>query len=184
MEQIAVLPDNAWHRYESGAQVSELEYAPTNHPPHRYVVKRQQVKDKKKGLIWRYHAVITNDRRRSAKKLMKWALGRSTMENLIKEHKHDFGFEKMPTRMFHANRAWLLIWQLAWNLMAWFKRCCLPKSYHSMTLGTLRHGLLNVAGEIVHQGRQFFLVLSDENLFQDWRSFALKQLAQLNPISP
>lgn len=184
MEQIAALPDNAWHRYAPGAQVSELQYAPTGHAAHRYVVKRQQVKDKKKGLIWRYHVVITNDHRRSAKKLMKWALGRSTMENLIKEHKHDFGFEKMPTGMFHANWAWLLISQLAWNLMAWFKRCCLPKSCHSMTLGTLRHRLLNVAGKIVHQGRQLFLALSDENLFQDWWSFALKQLAQLTPISP
>lgn len=184
MEQIAVLPDKSWHRYESGAQVSELQYAPTNHAAHRYVVKRQQVKDKKKGLIWRYHVVITNDQSRSAKKLMKWALGRCTMENLIKEHKHDFGFEKMPTQMFHANWAWLLISQLAWNLMAWFKRCCLPDQCHSMTLGTLRHRLLNVAGKIVHQARQLFLVLSDENLFQDWWSFALKQLAQLTPISP
>ena len=182
--QITALSDNAWHRYESGAQVSELQYAPTDHPAHRYVVKRQQVKDKKKGMIWRYHVVITNDHRRSAKKLMKWALGRCTMENLIKEHKHDFGFEKMPTRLFHANWAWLLISQLAWNLMAWFKRCCLPKSCHSMTLGTLRHRLLNVAAKIVHQGRQLFLILSDQNLFQDWWSFALKQLAQLTPISP
>lgn len=184
MEQIQALPEKAWHRYESGAQVSELPYAPTNHTAHRYVVKRQQVTDKKKGLLWRYHVVITNDRRRSAKKLMKWALGRCTMENLIKEHKHDFGFEKMPSRMFHANWAWLLISQLAWNLMAWFKRCCLPESCHSMTLGSLRHRLLNVAGKIVHQARQLFLVLCDENLFQDWWSFALKQLAQLNPISP
>jgi hypothetical protein len=184
IQQIAALPDNAWRRYAPGAQVSELQYAPTDHAAHRYVVKRQQIKDKKKGLIWRYHVVITNDHRRGAKKLMKWALGRCAMENLIKEHKQDFGFEKMPTKMFHANWAWLLISQLAWNVMAWFKRCCLPKQCHSMTLGSLRHRLLNVAGKIVHQSRQFFLVLSDENLFQDWWSFALKQLAQLTPISP
>jgi len=184
LAEIAALPDQAWHRYAPGAQVSELRYAPTGHAAQRYVVKRQQVKDKKQGLIWRNHVVITNDQRRSAKKLMKWALGRCTMEKLIKEHKHDFGFEKLPTRSFHANWAWLLISQLAWNLMAWFKRCCLPKSCHSMTLGTLRHRLLNVAGKIVHQARQLFLVLSDENLFQDWWAFALKQLAQLTPISP
>lgn len=184
LEQLAALPDKAWRPYAAGAQVSELQYAPIGHAAHRYVVKRQQVKDKKKGWRWRYHVVITNDQRRSAKQLMKWALGRCTMENLIKEHKRDFGFEKMPTRSFHANWAWLLISQLAWNLLAWFKRCCLPKSCHSMTLGSLRHRLLNVAGKIVHQGRQLFLVLSDENLFQDWWSFALKQLAQLTPISP
>jgi len=184
LEQLAALPESAWRRYAPGAEVAELEYAPTGHAAHRYVAKRQQVKDQKKGLIWRYHVVITNDRRRRAKKLMRWALGRCTMENLIKEHKHDFGFEKMPTRRFHANWAWLLISQLAWNLMAWFKRRCLPEACHSMTLGTLRHRLLNVAAKIVHQSRQLFLVLSDENLFQDWWSFALKHLAQLTPISP
>jgi hypothetical protein len=144
----------------------------------------QQVTDKRKGVIWRYHVVITNNDRRSRKKLMKWALGRCRMENLIKEHKRDFGFEKMPTQRFHANWAWLLISQLAWNVMAWFKRCCLPVSCQTMTLATLRHRLLNVAGKIVHHGRQLFLVLSDANLFQDWWSFALKQLAQLTPISP
>lgn len=184
MEQIRALPEKSWKAYAPGAQVAELHYAPSGHDAHRYVVKRQQIKDKKKGLIWRYHVVITNDRRRSTKKLMQWALGRCTMENLIKEHKNDFGFEKMPTKLFHANWAWLLISQLAWNLMAWFKRLCLPQACHSMTLGSLRHRLLNVAAKIVHQSRQLFLVLSNENSFQPWWSFALKQLAQLNPISP
>jgi len=51
-------------------------------------------------------------------------------------------------------------------------------------LGTLRQRLLKVAAKIVHQGRQLFLVLSDTNYYQDWWSFALKQLAQLIPISP
>lgn len=183
-EKIAALPESAWKHYVSGAQVAELQYAPTGHEAHRYVVKRQQIKDKKKRLIWRYQVVITNDRRKSTKKLMKWALGRCTMENLIKEHKNDFGVEKMPTKLFHANWAWLLISQLSWNLMAWFKRICLPKECHSMTLGTLRHRVFNVAAKIVHKSRQLFLVLSDQNFYQDWWSFALKQLAQLTPISP
>jgi Transposase DDE domain group 1 len=179
MEEITSLPEKAWQFYTPGAQVAELEYAPTNHAAHRYVIKRQKVEDKKKESIWRYHVVITNERRLGPKKLMKWALGRCTMENLIKEHKNDFGFEKMPTKLFHANWAWLQISQLAWNLVAWFKRICLPEECQAMTLGTLRHRLLKVAGKIVHQGRQLFLALTDENLFQHWWSFALKQLDQL-----
>jgi hypothetical protein len=103
---------------------------------------------------------------------------------LIKEHKNDFGFEKMPSQKYHANWAWLLISQLAWNLFNWFKRVCLPETCQRMTLGTLRHRLLNVAAKIVHRSRQLFLVLSEENFFQDWWSFALKRLAQLTPISP
>ena len=45
-----------------------------------------------------------------------------TMENAIKEHKSGFGLEKLPTQKFHANWAYLLIGQLAFNLLAWFKR--------------------------------------------------------------
>ena len=46
---------------------------------------------------------------------------RGEMENRIKEHKSGFGLEKLPTQKFHANWAYLLIVQLAFNLVAWFK---------------------------------------------------------------
>ena len=159
-------------------------YAPCGHEAHRYVIKRQWVVEKTGRAHYRHHAVITNDRRRGAKKVMKWSLERCAMENLIKEHKRDFGFEKMPTKSFQANWAWLLIGQLAWNLLVWFKRLCLPAMCQAMTLGSLRHRLLKVAAKIVHQSRQKFLLLSEENRYQDWWRFALKQLAALKPLSP
>src|SRR5215475_10141595 len=120
---------------------------------------------------------VTNDRRRSKKQLMKWALGRCNMENYIKEYKTGFGLEKMPTKKFHANWAWLLIGQLAFNLVAWFKRQVLPEQYHTATIKTIRHHLLNVAGKLVSSGKQLFLMLSDQSLFQDVWAFALKRLA-------
>jgi hypothetical protein len=184
MKQVAALPEESWKRYSKGQQVAEMWYAPDHHPPHRYVVKRTKVKDKKKVERWRYHIVITNDHRRTPRRLMEWSLKRCGVENLIKEHKNDFGFEKMPSQKYQANWAWLLISQLAWNLLAWFKRLCLPEECQRMTLGTLRHRLLKVAAKIVHQSRQLFLVLSKENLYQDWWSFALKKLAQLTATSP
>jgi Transposase DDE domain group 1 len=184
-QALTQVPDKAWKAYAPGLQVVDLWYAPSGHEPQRYVAKRQQRFNKKtKHDEWRYHVVITNDRRRSAKKVMQWALGRCTVENKIKEHKTDFGLGKMPTNNYHANWAWLLIGQLAWNLLAWFNRTCLPEPCHKLMLGTLRHRLLKVAGKIVHRGRQFFLFLSDQNWFQDWWVFALKQLAQFHPISP
>ena len=184
-QALAEVPEKVWRHYAPGLQVADLWYAPSGHDTHRYVAKRERRFNKKtKQAAWRYHVVITNDTKRSAKKVMQWALGRCTVENKIKEHKTDFGFEKMPTNKFHANWAWLLIGQLAWNLLAWFNRTCLPEPCHKLMLGTLRHRLLNVAGKIVHQSRQFFLILSEQNLFQDWWVFALKQLALFHPISP
>ncbi|HMY73193.1 MAG TPA: hypothetical protein PLQ88_15375, partial [Blastocatellia bacterium] len=43
MEQIKALPEPVWKRYASGAQITELQFASTGHPAHRYVVKRQQI---------------------------------------------------------------------------------------------------------------------------------------------
>lgn len=177
--QIEALPELDWRRFKDGAQVAELWYAPDRRAPHRYIIKRSKLVDKQGQAYFKYHCVITNDLRRRPKQLMKWFLKRCAMENLIKEHKHDFGLEKLPTQKFLANWAWFLIGQLAWNLVAWFKRLCLPKEYHQATLKTIRHRLLKVAGKIVHQARQFFLVLSDQYWYQDAWSFALKQLAKL-----
>ena len=180
---IEALPESAWRRYnhESNVAVAELSYAPHPHAAHRYVVKRVLLPDKKKGFYYSYHAVITNDTRRTARQLMRWALGRCQMENLIKEHKSEggFGLEKLPTRKFFANWTWLLIGQLAFNLVAWFKRLVLPEQYQRATIKTIRYQVLNLAGRIVESGRQFFLILSDHYFYQAVWQFALKQLAKL-----
>jgi hypothetical protein len=181
---IAGLPESAWRHFAGEAEVAEFQYAPTRRGPHRYIVKRMPSREAGRAFCWRYHVIVTNDRRRSAKKLLRWFYQKCAMENLIKEHKNDFGLEKMPSQRFQANWAWLLIGQLAWNVVAWFKRLCLPPPCHRQTVKTLRHRMLNIAGKIVHQSRQLFLVLSEDYLFQDLWRFALKQLARLTPRSP
>lgn len=173
---VAALPDSAWRRFTGDAQVAEVEDAPTRRAAHRYIVKRSPGRDRAGNFLWHYHVIVTNDRQRSPKNVLRWYYQRCTMENQIKEHKHDFGLEKMPTQRFQANWAWLLLGQLAWNLVAWFKRRCLPASCHAQTVKTVRQRLLQVAGKIVHQSRQFFLVISDEYLFQDLWRFALEKL--------
>jgi len=141
------------------------------------VAKRERRKTKKGEEYWRYYVIITNDLRSSARQIMRRGLKRCAMENQIKEYKAGFGLEKMPTNNYHANWAWLLIGQLAFNIVAWFKRQALPEQYHTATIKTIRHHLLNVAGKIVSSGKQFFLMLSDQSLFQDVWAFALNRLA-------
>ena len=180
--RIAAIPEKDWSRYsnEPQTQVAQFRYAPTHQVERRYVVKRRLQTDKKrKKTYYVYHVVVTNDHKRTKKQLMTWALGRCNLENYIKEYKTGFGLEKLPTRKFNANWAWLLIGQLAFNLVAWFKRLCLPKSEHSVTIKTLRHRLFNLAAKVVCSGRQLFLVISDDYHYQHLWSFALNQLATL-----
>jgi DDE family transposase len=183
LEAIAALPEQSWRllpEYEL-AEVAELRYQPTDWPqPYRYVVKRELAVRKSGELDWKYPVTVTNDELRSARALVVWHLQHATMENAIKEHKSGFGLEKLPTQKFHANWAYLLIGQLAFNLLAWFKRLVLPPAYHQATVKTTRHHLLNLAGKIVHTARQCFLMLSDRYRYQAVWRFAIGRLAHLH----
>ena len=182
LEAIAALSEQSWHllpEYDL-AEVAELRYQPTGWShPYRYVVKRELAVRKTGELYWKYHATVTNDEVRSARALVLWHLQHATMENAIKEHKSGLGLEKLPTQKFHANWAYLLIGQLAFNLVAWFKRLVLPPVYHQATVKTIRHHLLNLAGKIVHSARRCFLMLSDRYRYQAVWRFAIRRLAHL-----
>jgi hypothetical protein len=179
---ITALPEQSWKNlpeYEL-AEVSELRYQPTGWShPYRYVVKRELAVRKTGELYWKYHATVTNREDLSARELVVWHLQHAAMENAIKEHKSGFGLEKLPTQKFHANWAYLLIGQLAFNLLAWFKHLVLPARYHRTTIKTIRHQLLNLAGKIVHTARRCFLMLSDRYRYQTVWHFAIARLAHL-----
>ena len=123
---------------------------------------------------------MTNNEVDEAAKVLEWHLGHANMENRIKEHKSGFGLEKLPTRKFHANWAYLLIGQIAFNLMAGFKQMVLPAQYHQATVKTIRHHILNLAGKIVRRSRQWDLVISDHNRYQEVWQHAINKLATLS----
>ena len=179
---ITILPERCWSDLPEYAlaEVAELRYRPTGWArPYRYVVKRELAQTKEGELYWQYHATVTNEERQSAQEVVVWHLQHAAVENAIKEHKSGFGLEKLPTQKFHANWAYLLIGQLAFNLVAWFKRLVLPSSYQRATIKTIQHHLLNLAGKIVHTARRFFLIISDHYRYQALWRFALGRLAHL-----
>ena len=175
-------PERCWRNLPEYplAEVAELRYRPTGWArPYRYVVKRELAETKAGALYWKYHATVTNEDTQAAPRVVVWHLQHAAMENAIKEHKSGFGLEKLPPQKFHANWASLLIGQLAFNLVAWFKRWVLPPAYHRTTIKTLRHHLLNLAGKIVHTARRCFLMLSDHYRYQAVWRFAIRRLARL-----
>jgi hypothetical protein len=182
LEAITALPERRWRRLPEYAlaEVAELRYRPTGWAhPYRYVIKRELAETKDGELYWKYHATVTNEERQGAREVVVWHLQHAAMENAIKEHKSGFGLEKLPTQKFHANWAYLLIGQLAFNLVAWFKRLVLPPGYQQTTIKTIRHHLLNLAGKIVHTARRCFLMLSDHYRYQAVWRFAIERLARL-----
>lgn len=179
---IAGVAETAWQDLERHGvrQVAEFRYQPVRwKQSFRYVVKRELRAEKQRGLFFHYHVIATNDFSTSAVELLAWHNQHANVENHIKEHKSGLGLEKLPSRLFHANWAYLLMGQLAFNLLAWFKQLVLPPAYQHATAKTIRHHLLNVAGKIVRSARQSFLVLSNQYRYQDTWQFALHKLAGL-----
>jgi len=182
MQLVEALEEKSWEDLEKYgvAQVAQLKYCPVGWDrDYRYVVKRNLEEKKTGELYFRYHILVTNNETDCKSSVLEWHLQHANMENRIKEHKSGFALEKLPTQRFHANWAYLLIGQIAFNLIAWFKRLILPKDYHNSTIKTIRHHILNLAGKIVHSARQFYLVISDHYMFKSVWKFALRRLAAL-----
>jgi hypothetical protein len=182
LQAITALPERRWRPLPDYAlsDVAELHYQPVGwEKSYRYIVKRELAERKTGELYWKYHVLVTNEEARPAPAVLVWHLQHADVENAIKEHKSGFGLEKLPTQKFHANWAYLLMGQLAFNLVAWFKRLVLPPSYHRTTIKMIRHHLLNLAGKLVHTARRVFLVISQCYRYQPVWQFAIKRLAAL-----
>lgn len=74
---------------------------------------------------------------------------RMGMERIIRMLKDDYPFGSAPTADFQANAMYAELSMLAYNLITWFKRLCLPDDWQSFTLPTIRHKLLMIPGEFV-----------------------------------
>jgi hypothetical protein len=182
LEAISALPERGWrHLPESAlAEVAELRSQPTGWAhPYRDVVQREVAETKAEDLYGKYHATVTNEEDQTVREVVVWHWQHAPMENAIKEPKRGFGLEKLPTQRFHANWAYLRIGQLAFNVVAWFKRLVLPPSDHQRTIKTIRPHLLHLAGKLVHTARRCFLMISDQYRYQAVWRFAIARLAHV-----
>ena len=153
--QQAIVDHCKWQIVETGIEVSELDYHPTNWDrPKRIVVVRQHItrtsnvpgktlslfKDDEDLMGWRYGAMIT-DLGLPAIEIWRLYRGRADCENRIKELKYDFGLDSFVMRNFWATEAALSVVMLAYNLMSVFRQAVIRQKSHQ-TLSTLHHKVL------------------------------------------
>ncbi|MGA2749216.1 MAG: IS1380 family transposase [Verrucomicrobiota bacterium] len=86
-------------------------------------------------------------------------VGRANIEKSIRELLNDLALNKIPTQSWTANVAFLQLLLLAYNLVHWFKRLCLPEEKLRTTVETLRHQLLGIPGRLVCRSGKNILVL-------------------------
>lgn len=107
---------------------------------------------------------------------------RSAQERIVRTLKEDYPFGKAPTNSFVANAFYAELSLLAYNLVAWFKRLCLPNDWQPFTLPTIRHKLLMMPGEFVRSRNIPTLRFPRNNPYQDTFHYAQEQTKKLSPL--
>ena len=116
-----------------GVEVAEFRYQPNRWPhPYRFVVIRRPQSDEPTAQLTlfklgRYHyQVLVTNLPLQPLNLWRFYNDRAGVELLIKQLKGDYALGSIPTRHFFANETYFHLLLLAYNLVNWFKRLCLP----------------------------------------------------------
>lgn len=84
---------------------------------------------------------------------------RANVEKSIRELLNYFALNKIPTQQWVANVAFLQLLLLAYNLVHWFKRLCLPEEYARATVETIRDEFLVLPAKLAKHGSRNVLQL-------------------------
>jgi hypothetical protein len=109
-----------------------------------------------------YGAILTN-RDLPLEALITWHRQRCNCENHIKELKHGFSLETLPSSDFFVNALYFRIQTLGYNLLSAFKRIKLPASWRSFTLKTLRFRLIAIPALVVQHARGLWLKINRDH---------------------
>lgn len=107
---------------------------------------------------------------------------RMGMERIIRILKEDYLFGTAPTADFLANALYAEISILAYNLIIWFRRLCLPDDWQSFTLPIIRRRLLMIPGEFVRIHNVPTLRFAESNPYKDVFLSAQQRIKNIAPL--
>lgn len=169
---------------------AEFHYKPAGWSKrYRFVVLREKLTEKRdaqltlfKSNAYAYHVIATN------LDLMPYNVfsfyeDRGGIERIIRTCKDDYTFGSAPTKHFAANALYAELSLLAYNIMVWFRRLCLPEDWQSYTIGTLRHRLLLIPGVFTRTDNRPQLKLPKNNPYQETFLYAQQRIRKLKPLA-
>jgi hypothetical protein len=84
---------------------------------------------------------------------------RSNIERSFRELRNELALSKIPSQSWTANVAFLQLLALAYNLVHWFKRLCLPPDQLLTTVETLRHQFFGLPARLICRAGKNVLLL-------------------------
>lgn len=163
-------------RYRTFRQRGRWQVAQTRYPAdagpqaRRFILVRRPKPERKEEALqlslWEfqeffYHAFVTNLEMQPAA-VYRFYTDRANAELDLRELKEGLPLGKIPTTRFTANAAHFELTLLAYDLVNWFRRLCLPGSWHQARLTTLRRELFMLPARLVNDGHRNVLKLPRE----------------------
>jgi hypothetical protein len=153
-------------RQSKSLYTAQLRYQPLRwKTPYRFVVVRRSQEEEpstqltlfKRGKYF-YQVLVTN---LELKPLNVWRFynGRAAVERIIRELKGNYPLGRIPTHHFLANEAYFHLLLLAYNLVNWFKRLCLPEEFQTATIETLRQHIFLMPAQLLRADNRPRLVM-------------------------
>src|SRR6266849_2531416 len=177
-----------YRRFGWGVETAGFHYQPHGwtHPARFVVIRRPQPEDPSEQLrlfqLGRYHyQVLVTNLPLQPLNLWRFYNDRAAVELIIKQLKGDYALGHIPTRHYLANETHFHLLLLAYNLMNWFRRLCLPPDFQTATLQTLRHKILLMPAQLRRTHNRPSLALPGSGQREiAWRH-ALEKIEQLKP---
>ena len=183
-----LLPGLNYQRVNAHWEMAECEYqAHAWLEPRRHVVSRRLVATAEHHLTlfqlgrYYYRGWVTN-LDLTPQGVWHFYDGRAAIEVRIRELREDFAFANIPTRAFAANNLYLEVIRFAYNLVTAFQRLCLPPTWQSFTLRTLRHKLFLLPGSLVRPHNRPVLRLHKTPKIETLAHHILTQIANLQAL--
>ncbi len=87
--------------------------------------------------------------------------------------------DKIPTRHVFAIEAYFHMLLLAYNLVNWFKRLCLPQEFQTATLQTLRNRILLMPAQLLRTDNRPRLAMPSSGRMEVVWKYALHRVEKL-----
>jgi hypothetical protein len=179
-----------YHRIAPKVWAAEFQYCPHGWKhPRRFVAIRRPIPEEPSAQLhlfqmgrFTYQVFVTNLPLRPLN-LWRFYNQRATAELIIRELKDAYALGKIPTRDFQANEAFFQIILLAYNLLNWFKRLCVPRHWQHMTLRRLRQRLLVVPAQLVRPDGAPTLRIAPGYVYTEDFLKILKRIKKIRPLT-
>jgi Transposase DDE domain group 1 len=142
---------------------------------------RRRIKKRKKGrTYWKtrifHYAIVTDQHHWATARIYETYKARWAVENFFKESNQSFSSGKLPSSQFRGNQFFLALLSVAYNLMQFFKRDCLPSGYRAVSFATVRRHFLEHAVVIEERGEgEIHLILNADYPLQRAANLMLRK---------